>query len=83
MFYQHQDFTEISRTQCGYGIVSEVNKVVFNFLHFVFVNVHIDGLNKYRSIEEANKFLPLNCNIFAFFKRCFWVRFLDKIRFYK
>ena len=39
--------------------------------------------NKYQWIEEVNKFLPRNFNIFPFFKRCFCVRYLEKFRFYK
>ena len=34
--------------------------------------------NKYGWIEEVSKYLSLSFNIFAFFKRCFCVRFLLK-----
>ena len=52
-------------------------------LHFIFSNIHIDGSSKYGWIEEANKFLSLNFNIFAFFKRYFYIKFLDKFWFCK
>ena len=52
-------------------------KLYLNLLHFIFINVHTDGSNKYGWIELANKFLSLSFNIFAFFKRLFCVRFFD------
>ena len=58
-------------------------KIYLILLDFIFINVHIDGSNKYGWTEEANKFLSLNFNIFAFFNRCFCVRFLHKCWFYK
>ena len=57
-------------------------KTYLILLHFNFINVHIDRSNKYGWIEEANKFLSLNVNIFAFFKKCFCVIFLDEFGFY-
>ena len=44
-------------------------KVYLTLVHFISLNVHIGESNKYEWIEEVNKFLPLNFNIFAFFKR--------------
>ena len=53
-------------------------KVYLTLVHFISLNVHIGESNKYGWIEEVNKFLPLNFNIFAFFKRCFCVKYLHK-----
>ena len=57
-------------------------KMYLILVHFVFLDVHIDGSNKYGWIEEVNKFLQQNFNIFPFLKRCFCVRFCIKF-FYK
>ena len=73
-------FTKPSVTRTLY---KKVAKVYLILLHFFFINVHIDRSKKYGWIEEANKFLSLNFSIFAFFKRCFCVKFLGKFRFYK
>ena len=39
-------------------------KVYLILVHFIYLNVHIDGSSRYEWIEEVNKLLALNFNIF-------------------